>query len=82
MEFEHSSAAVDMRSVSPQDLKSVVTDRPLRDEALGNFSRGVRVGTGAFVDEDEVVTFYEATVFERVTEAVADGVKTWVFDGR
>ena len=33
MEFEHSSAAVDMRSIPAQDLQNIIKDRPLRDEA-------------------------------------------------
>ena len=33
MEFEHSSAAVDMRSIPVEDLESVVANRPVRDEA-------------------------------------------------
>lgn len=34
MEFEHSSAAVDLRSIPPAELENVVKDRPLRDEAV------------------------------------------------
>ena len=33
MEFEHSSAAVDLRSIPPDQLNGVVKDRTLRDEA-------------------------------------------------
>lgn len=33
LEFERSSAAVDLRAVMPDDLKDVVQDRPMRDEA-------------------------------------------------
>jgi hypothetical protein len=35
MEFEHSSAAVDLRAIPPEDLGDVVRDRELRDEARG-----------------------------------------------
>jgi hypothetical protein len=35
MEFEHSSAAVDLRAIQPDDLEDVVRDRGLRDEARG-----------------------------------------------
>jgi hypothetical protein len=33
MEFEHSSAAVDLRAIQPSDLDDVIRDRDLRDEA-------------------------------------------------
>lgn len=33
MEFEHSSAAVDMRAISPEDLESAIKGRQMRDEA-------------------------------------------------
>lgn len=33
MEFEHSSAALDVRSIPVEELSNVTTDRPLRDEA-------------------------------------------------
>lgn len=33
MEFEHSSAAVDLRAIQPSDLDEVIRDRELRDEA-------------------------------------------------
>lgn len=35
MEFEHSSAAVDMRSIEIDQIDDVVKDRPLRDESTG-----------------------------------------------
>lgn len=33
MEFEHSSTAIDLRTLPKEALESVVTDRPIRDEA-------------------------------------------------
>jgi len=33
MEFEHSSTAIDLRTLPTEALESVITDRPLRDEA-------------------------------------------------
>lgn len=33
MEFEHSSTAIDLRTLPTEALESVVTDRPMRDEA-------------------------------------------------
>lgn len=40
MEFEHSSATIDLRTVPPEEVVNVVMDRPLRDEATsvpGNY---------------------------------------------
>ncbi|KAG7346829.1 NUC153 domain containing protein [Nitzschia inconspicua] len=40
MEFERSSAAMDLRTIPPQEVPNVTTDRPLRDEATsipGNY---------------------------------------------
>mmetsp|Transcript_19831 Transcript_19831/g.46431 ORF Transcript_19831/g.46431 Transcript_19831/m.46431 type:complete len:763 (+) Transcript_19831:204-2492(+) len=33
MEFEHSSTAIDLRTLPQNDYESVITDRPMRDEA-------------------------------------------------
>ena len=35
MEFEHSSAAIDVRAIPPGELESAIKDRPLKDEASG-----------------------------------------------
>ena len=34
MEFEHSSAAIDLRTLPPEEVNNVVKDRPMRDEAI------------------------------------------------
>jgi len=33
MEFEHSSSAIDLRSLPPEEVDGVIKDRPMRDEA-------------------------------------------------